>query len=158
MLKTQVGALAAVAILVNAHAGSGQSVERNPLARIKSVKCRFPVYSTGSWKNGEPQAQVKQPQEFSVEIDEIDADGGTARTFGTSGAVHVTALLTVSSLHFMERTVAGTLNITTIFAPEGGSGRLRAVHSRHSYLQLSIPGLVSEPSVSQNYGTCEPGQ
>jgi hypothetical protein len=95
------------------------------------------VYSTGSWKNGEPQA---------------------TRAFGTSGAVHVTALLTVSSLHFMERTVAGTLNITTIFAPDGGSGKLRAVHSRHSYLQMSIPGFVSEPSVSQNYGTCEAGQ
>jgi hypothetical protein len=158
MLKKHAGVLVAVAILASAHAGSAQNVERNPLARIKSVKCRFPVYSTGSWKNGEPQAQVKQPQEFSIEIDQIDAEGGTARAFGTSGAVHVTALLTVSSLHFMERTVAGTLNITTIFAPDGGSGKLRAVHSRHSYLQMSIPGFVSEPSVSQNYGTCEAGQ
>jgi hypothetical protein len=150
--------LVAVALLVSARAGSAQNVGRNPLAQIKSVKCRFPVYSTGSWKNGEPQAQVKQPQEFSIEIDQIDSEGGTARAFGTSGAVHVTALLTVSSLHFMERTVAGTLNITTIFAPDGSSGKLRAVHSRHSYLQMSIPGFVSEPSVSQNYGTCEPGK
>ena len=60
---------------------------------------------------------------------------------GTSGPVEVTALLTVSSLHFMERSVTGTLNITTIFVTEGGAKKFRAVHSRHDYLPMSIPGL-----------------
>ena len=55
-----------------------------------------PVYAVGGWKTGEPQAEVKQSQ-LSLDVDEIDTDDGTARVTGTSGPVHVTALLTVSS-------------------------------------------------------------
>ena len=91
-------------------------------------------------------------------IIQSDTDDGTARVTGTSGAVHVTALLTVSSLHFMERTVTGTLNVTTVFVPGSNAQKLRAVLSRHDYLPMSIPGFTSEPTVSQNYGFCEAGQ
>jgi hypothetical protein len=153
--------LAAVTILVlvpgtfAAAAGAAQSTDKNPLATVKSLKCTFPVYSVGSWKNGEAKAEVKQAQQFSLEIDEIDTDGGTARVSGTSGPTHVTALLTISSLHFVERTVTGTLTITTVFASEGNAKTFRAVHSRHDYLPMSLPGYVSEPNVSQNYGQCE---
>ena len=132
-----------------------QTTDKNPLASVKSLKCRFPVYTVGSWKNGEPKAEVRQAQEFSLDIDEIDTDGGVARVSGTSGPTHVTALLTISSLHFMERTVTGTLTITTVFASETAPGKYRAVHSRHDYLPMSLPGFVSEPSVSQNYGECQ---
>jgi hypothetical protein len=137
--------------------GVAQSVDKNPLASIKSLKCRFPIYTVGAWKNGEPKAEVKQAQQFSLDIDEIDTDGGTARVVGTSGPTHVTALLTISSLHFMERTVTGTLTVTTVFASEGNVRTYRAVHSRHDYLPMSLPGYVSEPNVSQNYGECEVG-
>jgi hypothetical protein len=132
-----------------------QSTDKNPLASVKSLKCRFPVYTVGSWKNGEPKAEVRQAQQFSLDIDEIDTDSGTARVTGTSGPTHVTALLTISSLHFMERTVTGTLTITTVFASETSPRKYRAVHSRHDYLPMSLPGYTSEPSVSQNYGECE---
>jgi hypothetical protein len=135
--------------------GLAQSTDKNPLASVKSLKCRFPVYTVGSWKNGEPKADVKQAQQLSLEIDEIDTEGGTARVTATSGPTHVTALLTISSLHFMERTVTGTLTITTVFASEGNVRTFRAVHSRHDYLPMSLPGYVSEPSVSQSYGECE---
>jgi len=136
-------------------AGLAQSTDKNPLASVKSLKCTFPVYTVGSWKNGEPKADVKQGQQLSLEIDEIDTESGTARVTGTSGPTHVTALLTISSLHFMERTVTGTLTITTVFASEGNIKTFRAVHSRHDYLPMSLPGYVSEPSVSQSYGQCE---
>jgi hypothetical protein len=148
----------ALVLLGRAPAGSravAQTTDKNPLASVKSLKCRFPVYTVGSWKNGEPKAEVRQAQEFSLEIDEIDTDGGVARVSGTSGPTHVTALLTISSLHFMERTVTGTLTITTVFASETAPRKYRAVHSRHDYLPMSLPGFVSEPSVSQNYGECE---
>ena len=136
-------------------AGVAQSTDKNPLANVKRLKCKFPVYTVGSWKNGEAKAEVRQSQQFNLEIDEIDADSGTARVTGTSGPTHVTALLTISSLHFVERTVTGTLTITTVFASEGNVKSYRAVHSRHDYLPMSLPGYVSEPSVSQNYGECE---
>ena len=133
-----------------------QTPDANPLARVKSLKCSFTIFSTVKWKSGAPEPEIKQAQ-LSLDIDEIDTDSGTARVTGTSGPVHVTALLTVSSLHFMERSVTGTLNLTTVFVGEAGAQKLRAVHARHDYLPMSIPGFVSEPTVSQNYGTCVAG-
>ena len=149
--------LACVA-LAGAVAPSAQTTDKNPLAGVKSLKCKFPVYTVGAWKNGESQAQVKQAQEFSLEFDQINTDDGDARVTGTAGATHITALLTLSSLHFMERSVLGTLNITTVFSGDVNAKRLRAVHSRHDYLPMSLPGYVSEPTVSQNYGYCDVGQ
>jgi hypothetical protein len=158
MTKIRVGTLVAVLALLSAHTTAAQSTDKNPLALIKSLKCTFPVYAVGSWKNGEPAAQIRQAAQFSLTIDEIDTDSGSGRVTGTAGPVEVTALLTVSSLHFMERSVTGTLNITTVFVSEGGAKKFRAVHSRHDYLPMSIPGFQSEPTVSQNYGMCEAGQ
>jgi hypothetical protein len=158
-MNKRIASAAAVIALLSIHV-IAQTTEKNPLARVKGLKCKFTVYTVGGWKTGEPQAEVKQSQ-LSLDIDEIDTDDGTARVTGTSGPVHVTALLTVSSLHFMERTVTGTLNITTVFvpgAPGSGVQKLRAVLSRHDYLPMSIPGFTSEPTVSQNYGFCEAGQ
>ena len=165
MTKTSAGAQAVLAVLTLMLTLSGaarpalaQSTEKNPLARVKSFKCSFPVYAVGAWKSGTPQAQIKQADQFTLTIDDIDTDSGSGRVTGTAGPVEVTALLTVSSLHFMERSVTGTLNVTTIFVSDGGVKKFRAVHSRHDYLPMSIPGFTSEPTVTQNYGTCEAGQ
>jgi hypothetical protein len=142
--------------LAFAHAAHAQTTEKNPLAQVKSLKCRFSIYASGSWtKTQEAQAQVRQPEMLSLEIDEIDTDSGSGRVTGTAGPADVTALLTLSSLHFMERSVTGTLNITTVFAGAEGAKTFRAVHARHDYLPMSLPGYQSEPSVSQHYGVCE---
>ena len=34
---------------------------------IKSFKCSFPVYTVGAWKTGEPQAQIKQADQFTLD-------------------------------------------------------------------------------------------
>ena len=148
-------AVMAAAIAVATPTTFAQGTDKNPLARVKSLKCQFSIYSSGSWKNGEPQAQIRQPEQLTLEVDEIDTDSGSARVTGTSGPADVVSLLTVSSLHFMERSVTGTLNITTVFVGEPGAKTFRAVHARHDYLPMSLPGFVSEPSVSQHYGTCD---
>jgi hypothetical protein len=145
----------AAAIAAATHVTSAQGTDKNPLAQVKSLECRFTIYSSGSWKNGEPQAQIRQPEQLTLDVDEIDTDSGSARVTGTSGPADVVSLLTVSSLHFMERSVTGTLNITTVFVGEPNAKTFRAVHARHDYLPMSLPGFTSEPSVSQHYGTCE---
>ena len=153
MIRT---AVALCLTLACANAVHAQTTEKNPLAQVKSLKCRFSIYASGSWsKTQEPQAQVRQPEQLSLEIDEIDTDSGSGRVTGTAGPADVTALLTLSSLHFMERSVTGTLNITTVFAGDPDAKTFRAVHARHDYLPMSLPGFQSEPSVSQHYGVCE---
>jgi hypothetical protein len=156
MIRTRQIGLAAAFLLATAHVALAQTTDKNSLAQVKSLKCRFSIYTSGSWtKSLEPQAQVRQPETLLLDIDEIDTDSGSGRVTGTSGPAEVTALLTLSSLHFMERSVTGTLNITTVFAGPADAKTFRAVHARHDYLPMSLPGYQSEPSVSQHYGACD---
>jgi hypothetical protein len=147
-------ALIAVVVLATPAAGQDQAAEPpNPLASLKHLKCRFPVATAGVWKAGEPQAQTKT-QELLFEIKEIDVQDGTAEYLGTAGRAYVTAVLSGWSLYFVENAI-GQLNVTTVFAQEAAPKRLKAVHSRHGYLQMTVGRFVAEPSVSQNYGECE---
>jgi hypothetical protein len=146
-------ALVAAALRGEAQLGDKNPLrtDRNPLASVRSLKCRFTVAAAGSWSNGEARAEVKPGQEVTVDIDEIDADGNSARV----GSDEVTALLTVSSIHFLNRTLQGSLNVTTVFALKNSNGAYRAVRSGHDYVATNIPGFVSEPNVTQRYGECE---
>jgi hypothetical protein len=140
-------------LLVNTTHVSAQAGEKkNALADIRVLKCSFPVAATGSWKEWMPKAEIQPGPALTLVIDDIDIDGGTARI----GTTHTTALLTQNSVHFMERTMAGSLTMITVLAQKGPKGTLRAVRSRHDYLQMAIPGFVAEPNVSQHYGECEP--
>ena len=140
-------------ILLAAAGPSAQNAEnKNPLAGITMLKCSFPVAVSGSWKDWTPKADMQTGPPLTLVIDEIDIDGGTARI----GTTHTTALLTQNSVHFMERTMAGSLTMVTVLAQKSPKGTLRAVRSRHDYLQMAIPGFVAEPNVSQHYGECEP--
>ena len=153
---TKRGALAAILLLSAATVAGAQSTDKNPLAQVKAMTCKFSIYASGAWtKTLEPDGKIRQPETLALEIDEIDTDSGSGRVTGTSGPADVTALLTISSLHFMERSVTGTLNITTVFSGDATAKTFRAVHTRHDYLPMSLPGYQSEPSVSQHYGTCE---
>jgi hypothetical protein len=125
----------------------------NVLPTVKALKCRFPAATSATWKNGEVVAQTKM-QEMLFTISEIDVQDGTAEFTGTAGRSYVTAVLSGWSIYFVESSV-GQLNVTTVFAQEASPKKLKAVHSRHGYLQMQVGRYISEPSVSQNYGECE---
>ena len=150
---------AALAVLfivtVSAMSSGGQAPAEppNPLTTLKRLKCRFPTASAAAWKSGDPQVQIKT-QELLFEITNIDVQDGTAEYQGTAGRAFVTAVLSGWSLYFVENSV-GQLNVTTVFAQEAAPKRLKAVHSRHGYLQMTVGKFIAEPSVSQNYGDCE---
>jgi hypothetical protein len=148
--------LAAVVVLLVAPVqATAQQAEEppNPLTSVKALKCRFPSATTAAWKEGQPVPQTKT-QELLFEISEIDVEDGTAEYRGTAGRAFVTAVLSGWSLYFVENAI-GQLNVTTVFAQEASPKKLKAVHSRHGYLQMSVGRFISEPSVSQNYGECE---
>jgi len=150
----EVRAVLAGAMLIAAAAAHAQTAEPpNPLANVKALKCSFPAATSAVWKGGEPQAQTKS-QEMRFEINAIDVQDGTAEFLGTAGRAYVTAVLSGWSLYFVESAV-GQLNLTTVFAQEASPGKLKAVHSRHGYLQMQVGRFIAEPSVSQNYGECE---
>jgi hypothetical protein len=143
--------LSMLTLLAN-HAGAQGGEKKNALETIRMLQCSFPVSASGSWKDWTPKAAIQPGPELSLVIDDIDIEGGTARI----GTTHTTALLTQNSVHFMERTMAGSLTMITVLSQKSPKGTLRAVRSRHDYLQMAIPGFVAEPNVSQHYGECEP--
>ena len=156
-LQTILCAASAVAVLFWTSApGHAQTADPpNPLTKVTALKCRFPVAVSGTWKNGEAVA-TPRTQELLLSIADIDVGDGTAEVSGTAGKAFVSAVLSGWSLYFVENAV-GQLNVTTVFAQESSPGKLKAVHSRHGYLQMQVGRFISEPSVSQNYGECEMG-
>jgi len=134
-----------------AAAVNGPLAAEESLTTIKGLKCTFPVYTAAVWEKGTPRAETKRADPLAVEVDEIDLDAGTAR----QGTASVTAILTASTLHVLERTMLGSLTVLSVFAEQTPRGTLRAVRSRHDYIQMSVPGFVAEPTVSQHYGECE---
>ena len=62
MLIQRLVVVAVLVLVPGMLAGHAQSTDKNPLASVKSLKCRFPIYTVGSWKNGEAKAEVKQAQ------------------------------------------------------------------------------------------------
>jgi hypothetical protein len=148
------GVAAAVLIALVPVAVAAQNTEPpNPLTSVKGLKCRFPAATSATWKSGEAVPQTKT-QELLFTISEIDVQDGTAEFTGTAGRAYVTAVLSGWSVYFVESAV-GQLNVTTVFAQEASPGKLKAVHSRHGYLQMQVGKYIAEPSVSQNYGDCE---
>ena len=156
-LQTILCAASAAAVLFWTSApGHAQPADPpNPLTKVTALKCRFPVAVSGTWKNGEAVA-TPRTQELLLSIADIDVGDGTAEVSGTAGKAFVSAVLSGWSLYFVENAV-GQLNVTTVFAQESSPGKLKAVHSRHGYLQMQVGRFISEPSVSQNYGECEMG-
>ena len=127
---------------------------QEPLANLKKLQCTFPVQATGTWVDGAPKAEIK-PAKLTVGFDAIDVGDGTADTVGQFGPLHITVRLTGSTLHFLHMDSGGALYLTTVFAPAKGqlaSGKLRAVHTRHEYTEVSLPGFTSRPE--QYYGEC----
>jgi hypothetical protein len=154
-MSKPVSCLGALVLLLLSSIATAQQAEEppNPLTSLKALKCRFPAATSVSWKEGQPVPQTKT-QELLFEISEIDVEDGTAEYRGTAGRAFVTAVLSGWSLYFVENAI-GQLNVTTVFAQEASPNKLKAVHSRHGYLQMSVGRFISEPSVSQNYGECE---
>jgi len=154
-LWTRTCALGAAAMLALGPVAAGAQTDDppNPLKTVKALKCRFPVAVSGTWKNGEAVANPRT-QELLINVTEIDVSDGTAEVAGTAGKAFVSAVLSGWSLYFVENGV-GQLNVTTVFAQESAPGKLKAVHSRHGYLQMQVGKFIAEPSVSQNYGECE---
>ena len=145
-----------VAILGLLFAGApthAQKSASDAIAAAKGLKCVFPLVAIGTWKNGEPQADVKTAA-LSIRFDSIRADEGTARLLGGfGGAADIVVRLSTGTLHFMQVMSAGPVYMTTVFDKESRDGKLKAVHTRHEYTDVSLPGFTSRPE--QYYGECE---
>jgi hypothetical protein len=150
--------LAVALALADVLVASGQQrvAPPNPLNFVKSLKCTFMTSASAKWMDGEPQVAVrKSTGVLSLTIQDIDPAEGSATISGAGGTAFVTVKLTGSNLHFIDMRAGGAVTLTTVFSQESKDKRLKAVHTRTDYLQMSLPGFLSEPEVAQYYGDCE---
>jgi hypothetical protein len=125
------------------------------LARATTLTCSFSALATGTWTSGTPEATVGTST-FSITFTEIDADDGTAEASGRFGGVPVVVRYVNDYLHLMQMHSAGPLYTTTVLARESREGRLMAVHTRHEFTEVSVPGFTSRPEMY--IGDCEIGE
>jgi hypothetical protein len=129
-----------------------QDASKSRLVSVKGLKCAFELYATGTWNNGEARAEIK-PASLSVSFDEIDIDSGTARSTGAFGPTEIIVKLAMWNLHFLDIRSEGSLYVTTVFDRESRNGKLKAVHTRHEYTDVAVPGFTAKPE--QYYGECD---
>jgi hypothetical protein len=126
---------------------------QGPLASAQSLRCSFSRSAVGAWsKEGTSDAAVK-PATLVLRFDSIDADGGTAQLRSGQVGSDVTVRLAEGYLHFMQAFRTGPLYTTTVFSAGAIGGKFKAVHSRHEYFTVPLPGATSSPE--QYYGECE---
>ena len=140
-----------VVLSASVGAAVGQTRAEARLAAAKKLSCQFPLMSTGTWKSGEPQAETKAAK-LSVGFDSVNVDEGTARVIGAFGPSEIIARQSYGTLHFLQSFREGPVYITSIYPKETKDGRLQAVHTRHEYTEVSLPGFTSRPE--QYYGEC----
>jgi hypothetical protein len=127
------------------------------LAKVTSLTCTFPALATGTWEAGTPGTKTGAAK-LTVTFTDINIDEGTAdagSTLGASASSLVVVRYSNDYLHLMQMHGAGPLYTTTVIAKETKDGRLMAVHTRHEYTQVSLPGFTSRPEMY--VGDCAPG-
>jgi hypothetical protein len=129
-----------------------QDPAKNRLNGVKALACTFTLVATGTWNEGEPKADVK-PAKLSIAYEAINVEDGTARAIEGSGSLDMIAKQSLWNLHLLWIGSEGAVYLTTVFDRETKGGKLRAVHTRHEYTDISLPGYTSRPE--QYYGECE---
>jgi hypothetical protein len=122
------------------------------LAAIKTLDCSFTSRVVATWKDGVPQAEVK-PSPLTVRFESVNTDEGTARVVGMFGPSDIIVRLSEDTLHLIQSFREGPLYATTVFPKETRAGRFQAVHTRHEWTAVTLPGYTSSPE--QYYGDCQ---
>ncbi len=131
---------------------SGQtSTLQQRLAQATSLDCAFSTMATGSWDNGTPAGKLA-PSTLKVKFTGISADDGTAYAEASLGKSSIVVRYSNDYLHLMQIHSAGPLYTTTVLAQQTKDGRLMAVHTRHEYTAVSLPGFTSRPEMY--FGDC----
>jgi len=108
--------------------------------------------AVGTWGREQPEAKVK-PADLVLQFEAVNADEGTAELKSGFGKYDIVVRYAGGYLHFIQSFLDGQLYATTILEKKTAGGKLKAMHSRHEYTDVSLPGYTSSPE--QYYGECE---
>lgn len=108
--------------------------------------------ASGTWTASGPEVNSK-PAKLNVAFTAINTEDGTADAVADTRKAHITVRVIGNYMNFIQVDAYGALYVTTVFNTDTKNGRLLAVHTRHEYTPVQLPGLTSRPE--QYYGDCE---
>lgn len=138
--------LAILAVTVPAAAGAQTRELQQRLQGATRVECSFSRIATSDWNGDTPEFAVDSA-EFTAAFFDIDVESGTAEAEGRFGASYIIVRYAEGYLHFMQTLNSGPLYLTTILAEPTSDGRLKAVHTRHEFTKVRLPGFTSRPEM-----------
>ena len=141
-----------VCAMLAPQAAHAQGTAQERLAAARTATCTFSLLATGTWTDGEAEAEVTDST-LSMRFVRIDTEDATAEAVGQFGSAHIITRLSGGYLHFVQMFQVGPLYATTIFDRETRDGKFMATHTRHEFTVVSLPGFTSRPE--QYYGECD---
>jgi hypothetical protein len=148
-MKYRLGTFLATASLLGIGPSAADAQNRQLMQRLQGasrIDCQFTEIAKGDWTDDGTQFSTSGV-EFSAAFFDIDVESGTAEAEGRFGASYIIVRYAEGYLHFMQTLNSGPLYLTTVLAQASSNGRLKAVHTRHEYTQVSLPGFTSRPEI-----------
>ena len=143
-LVLSAAATLALALAVNPPALAQNRALLELLENAVRADCQFTGVARGEWSDGGARFNAEAVDYRAVFFD-IDVESGTAEAEGQFGASYIVVRYAAGYLHLMQTLSSGPIYVTTILAEPSADGRLKAVHTRHEYTQVSLPGYTSRP-------------
>jgi hypothetical protein len=84
---------------------------------------------------------------IKVAFTNVNVDEGTADAEDAFGKSYIVVRYTSDYLHLIQMHSAGPLYTTTVLAKPAKDGRLLAIHTRHEYTDVRLPGFTSRPEM-----------
>jgi hypothetical protein len=137
--------VAALSYLTRPASAQGGTLQQR-LSRATTLSCTFPVKVTGTWKAAAASADVGAAT-LKVAFINVKADEGTADAEGPFGDSYISVRYAGDYLHLMQMHSAGPLYTTTVLAKATADGRMMAIHTRHEYTDVRLPGFTSRPEM-----------
>ena len=126
----------------------GLIISTNVFGQSQSFRCNFSDGFSTNWDSGKASS-VRGGKMAEMVFDQLDTKNGTGRMIGNAGVENVQVIRGDGSIHILERTPTGNLNITTIFGPiQKNPNEFPVVHSRHI-------NIMGGPFPSQYVGLCK---
>ena len=135
------------ALVLHANATGAQRQQlQDRLSAVTALSCSFTTIANADWKNGQATTS-SAPAKLTMGFKNVNVDEGSADAEGAFGDSFIVVRQTGDYLHLVQSYRTGPLYTTTVFARESAGGRFMAVHTRHEFTDVALPGFTSRPEM-----------
>src|SRR5688572_24105411 len=134
-------------------AGTEDAAGQGRIASATGLRCSFPTQVKGQWRSDGSPDISQGTASLNLRFEGIDTDAGVAQLKTGTMTSELIVRASEGYLNFLQVFRTGPMYTTTVFDANASGGKFRAVHSRHEYFAVPLPGATSTPE--QYYGECE---